>query len=124
MFLVIDHAKKLICRIRFCQNTLFDNFIHGGRGKAEARIKASLNLGKVIAGDMDNGVNRLLTCHHDPNFAVAANADLFYERLQIDHQVTIVTDVLTDLIHHEQQPKVLALSVYIFLNVSYKLGDT
>ena len=68
---------------------------------------------------MDNGVNRLLTCHHDPNLAVAANANLFYKRLQIDHQVTIVTDVLTDFIHHKQQSEILALAVYIFLNVSY-----
>ena len=123
VFLVIDHAKKLICRICFRQNTLFDNFINGGRGKAEARIEASLNFGKVIAGDMDNGVNRLLTCHHDPNLAVAANANLFYKRLQIDHQVTIVTNVLTDFIHHKQQSEILALAVYIFLNVSYELGD-
>ena len=48
-------------------------------GKAEARIEASLNFGEVITGDMDNGVNRLLTCHHDPNLAVAANANLFYK---------------------------------------------
>ena len=123
VFLVIDHAKKLIRRICFRQNTLFDNFINGGRGKAEARIEASLNFGKVIAGDMDNGVNRLLTCHHDPNLAVAANANLFYKRLQIDHQVTIVTNVLTDFIHHKQQSEILALAVYIFLNVSYELGD-
>ncbi len=71
---------------------------------------------------MDNGVNRLLTCHHE-NLAVAADANLFYKRLQIDHQVTIVTNVLTDFIHHKQQSEILALAVYIFLNVSYELGD-
>ena len=86
-------------------------------------IKASLNLGEVITGNLDNGVDSLLACHHDPDLASALRTDLFDDRLQIDHEVSIVTDVLTDFIHHEQKSEVLALAVNIFFDVGTELSN-
>lgn len=123
MFLVVNHSEKLICCFGLCKDSLLDNFINGGRRKAQASIKASLNLGEVIAGDMDNTVNRFLACDHNPDLATAASTDLFYEGLQVDHQIAIVTDVLTNFVHHEQKTEVLALAVNIFLNICNELRD-
>jgi len=124
VFFVVDHLKKLIRFFGFCQHTLFDNLIHRGRGQAEAGVKASLNLGEVIAGNVNDGINRFLTCDHDPDLTTAASADLFNERLKVDHQVTISTDILTHFVHHEQQAEIFPLAIHIFCNVRNKLGNT
>ncbi len=92
-------------------------------GQAKTSVEASLNLGEVIAGDMDNTVNRFLARDHDPNLTTAASTDLFYERLQIDHQIAIVSDVLTNFVNHEQKTEVLTLAVNILLNICDELCD-
>ena len=42
-------------------------------------IKTTLNLGKVVACNLHNGINRFLTCDHDPNLAPAFVTDLFHQ---------------------------------------------
>ena len=123
VFLVVHHAEKLLSLFGLCQHTLFDDLINGRRGQTEAGVEASLNLGKVIAGDMDNGVDCLLARNHHPDFAHAAGSDFFHKGLQIDHQIPVVTDILTNLVHHEQQTEVLALTVHIFFDICDELGD-
>ena len=109
----------MICVLCLRQNTLFDNLIDGRGRQAQTSVEASLNLGEVVAGDFHNGINRFLTCDHDPNLAPAFVTNLFHQRLQIHHQIAIVTDVLTDFIHAEQQTEVSFLTVHILLD----LGD-
>ena len=72
---------------------------------------------------MDNRVNRLLARDHHPNFAHAAGSDFFHKGLQIDHQIPVVTDILTDLVHHKQQTEVLSFSVHILFDVRDELGN-
>ena len=85
VFLVVHHVEKLVSLFGLCQHTLFDDLINGRRGQTEAGVKASLNLGKVIAGDMDDRVNRLLARDHHPDFPHAAGSDFLHKGLQIDH---------------------------------------
>ena len=113
----------MICVLRLRQNTLFDDLIDGRGRKAQTGVEASLNLGEVVAGDFHNGINRFLTCDHDPNLAPAFITDLFHQRLQIHHQITIVTDVLTDFIHAEQKAEVAFLAVHILLDLGDELLD-
>ena len=72
---------------------------------------------------MDNGVNRFLARDHNPDFSHAAGSDFFHKGLQIDHQIPVVTDILTNLVHHKQQPEVFAFSVHIFFDVRNELGN-
>ena len=113
----------MICVLCLRQNTLFDDFINGRGRKAQTGIEASLNLGEVVAGDFHDGINRFLTCDHDPDLAPAFVTDLFYQRLQIHHQIAIVTDVLTDFIHAEQKAEVSFLAVHILLDLGDELLD-
>ena len=105
------------------QNTLFDDFIDGRGRKAQTGVEASLNLGEVIAGDFHDGINRFLACDHNPNLAPAFVTNLFHQRLQIHHQITIVTDVLTDFIHAEQKAEVAFLAVHILFDLGDELLD-
>ena len=115
--------QEVICVLRLRQNTLFDDFIDGRGRQAQTSVEASLNLGEVVAGDFHDGINRFLTCDHDPNLAPAFVTDLFHQRLQIHHQIAIVTDVLTDFIHAEQKAEVTFLAVHILLDFRDKLLD-
>ena len=123
VFFIIYHVEKMICLFGLCQHTLFDDLINGRRGQAQAGVEAPLNFGKVIAGDMYNGVNRFLACDHNPDFSRAASSDFFHKGLQIDHQIPVITDILTNFVHHEQQTEVLALTVHIFFDICDELGD-
>ena len=109
--------------LRLRQNTLFDDLIDGRGRQAQTSVEASLNLGEVVAGDFHDGINRFLTCDHDPNLAPAFVTDLFHQRLQIHHQIAIVADVLTDFIHAEQEAEVSFLAVHIFLDFRDELLD-
>ena len=113
----------MICVLCLRQNTLFDDLIDRRGRQAQACVEASLNLGEVVAGDFHNGINRFLTCDHDPNLAPAFVTDLFHQRLQIHHQIAIVTDVLTDFIHAEQKAEVAFLAVHILFDFRDELLD-
>ena len=105
------------------QNTLFDDLIDGRGRQAQAGVEAPLNLGEVVSGDFHDGINRFLARDHDPNLAPAFVTNLFHQRLQIHHQIAIVTDVLTDFIHAEQEAEVSFLTVHILLDFRDKLLD-
>ena len=105
------------------QNTLLDDLVNRRGRKTQTGIEASLNLGEVVAGDFHDGINRFLTCDHDPNLAPAFVTDLFHQRLQIHHQIAVVTDVLTDFIHAEQETEVSFLAVHILLDLRHELFD-
>ena len=122
LFLIL-HLQKVIRVLRLCQNTLLDDLINRRRRQAQTGIETSLNLGEVVAGDFHNGINRFLTRDHDPDLAPAFVTDLFHQRLQIHHQIAIVTDVLTDFIHAEQETEVSFLAVYILLDLRDELLD-
>ena len=105
------------------QNTLLDDLINRRGRKTQTGIEASLNLGEVVSGDFHDGINRFLARDHDPNLAPAFVTNLFHQRLQIHHQIAIVTDVLTDFIHAEQEAEVSFLTVHILLDFRDKLLD-
>ena len=113
----------MICVLRLRQNTFFDDFIDGRGRQAQAGVEASLNLGEVIAGDLHDGINRFLTRDHDPDLTPAFVTDLFHQRLQIHHQIAVVTDVLTDFIHAEQKAEVSFLAVHILFDFRDELLD-
>ena len=105
------------------QDTLLDDLINRRGRKTQTGIEASLNLGEVVSGDFHDGINRFLARDHDPNLAPAFVTNLFHQRLQIHHQIAIVTDVLTDFIHAEQEAEVSFLTVHILLDFRDKLLD-
>ena len=78
MFLIIDCVKEMIGLLRFGKHTLFDHLIHRRGGKAQTCVEPALDLGKVIPGDVNHGVNGFLTRDHDPNLSHTAGTDLFY----------------------------------------------
>ena len=51
-------------------------------------------------GDLVDG---LLARDHDPHATGATRAQLLHERLQVEHEVDVGTDVLAYLVHHKEQ---------------------
>ena len=51
-------------------------------------------------GDLVDG---LLARDHDPHATGATRAQLLHERLQVEHEVDVGTDVLAHLVHHKEQ---------------------
>ena len=116
--------EQLFCGFCFGKNTLFDDFVHRGRTQTQPGVETSLYFREIVSADLGNAVNCLLRGHHDPHSAAALCTDLFHNRLQIQHEIRIRTDVLTNFIDHKQQPVVLALTLYIFFNFLDKLLNT
>ena len=112
-FLVIEQTQALRCCLCLIQNTLFDNGIHIGRGQGKACIKTSLNLREVISLYLSDRVDILLARHDHPCFAHAFLAQLFCHRLEVQHQLGIIADVLSNLIHKENHMMIAAF----FLNI-------
>ena len=118
-FLVIEQTQALCRCLCLIQNTLFDHGIYIGRGQGKACIEASLNLGKVVAFHLGNGVDVLLARHDYPSLPHALLPQLFCHCLEVQHQLGIVTDILPDFIHKEYHMVVVAF----FLNIGlYTLG--
>ena len=94
------------------QHAALDNFVHAGAGERKACVKATLNLGEVVAHDHGDLVDGLLAGHHNPHAATATAAQLLDERLQRQHKagahVGIGANKLTHLIGHEQQAELAA----------------
>ena len=118
-FLIIEQTQALCCCLSFIQNTLFDNSVHIGRGQRKACIETSLNLGEVVTLHLGNGVNILLARYDYPSLTHALLAQFFRHGLKVQHQLGIITNVLTDLIHQENDMVV----VTFFINIGlYTLG--
>ena len=101
VFFLVDRTQKLLGFLVLRQNALFDDFINGRRGQAQSGVETALNLGEVIAGDLNHGVDGLLARYHDPNLTTAASADFLNDGLQVNHQIAVIADVLTNFVHHE-----------------------
>ena len=119
-FLVIEQTQALCCGLRLIQNALFDNSVHIGRGQRKTGIETSLNLGKVVTLHLGNGVDILLARYDYPSLTHALLAQFFRHCLEIQHQLGIITNVLTDLIHKENNMVVIAFFINIGL---YTLGE-
>ena len=118
-FLVIEQAQALCCGLSLIQNTLFDNSVHIGRGQRKTGIETSLNLGEVVTLHLGNGVDILLARYDYPSLAHALLAQFFRHCLKVQHQFGIITNVLADLIHKENNMVV----VTFFINIGlYTLG--
>ena len=119
-FLVIEQTQALCCSLRLIQNTLFDNSVHIGRGQRKTCIETSLNLGEVVTLHLGNGVDILLARYDYPSLAHTFLAQFFRHCLKVQHQLRIITNVLADLIHKEDNMMV----VPFFINIGlYTLGE-
>ena len=119
-FLVIKQTQALCCGLCLIQNTLFDNSVHIGRGQRKTCIETSLNLGEVVTLHLGNGVDILLARYDYPSLAHAFLAQFFRHCLKVQHQLRIITNVLADLIHKEDNMMV----VPFFINIGlYTLGE-
>ena len=119
-FLVIEQTQALCCGLCLIQNTLFDNSVYIGRGQRKACIETSLNLGEVVPLHLGNGVDILLARYDYPSLTHALLAQFFRHCLKVQHQLGIITNVLTDLIHKENHMVVIAFFINIGL---YTLGE-
>ena len=119
-FLVIEQTQALCCGLCLIQNTLFDNSVYIGRGQRKACIETSLNLGEVVPLHLGNGVDILLARYDYPSLTHAFLAQFFRHCLKVQHQLRIITNVLADLIHKEDNMMV----VPFFINIGlYTLGE-
>ena len=119
-FLVIKQTQALCCGLSLIQNTLFDNSVHIGRGQRKTGIETSLNLGEVVTFHLGNGVDILLARYDYPSLTHAFLAQFFRHCLKVQHQFGIITNVLADLIHKEDNMMV----VPFFINIGlYTLGE-
>ena len=119
-FLIIEQTQALCCGLSFIQNTLFDNCVYIGRGQRKACIETSLNLGEVVTLHLGNGVNILLACYDYPSLTHALLAQFFRHGLKVQHQLGIIANVLSNLIHKENHMVVIAF----FFNIGlYALGE-
>ena len=112
-FLVIEQTQALCCCLSLIQNTLFDNSVHIGRGQRKTCIETSLNLGEVITFHLGNGVDVLLARYNYPGLTHALLAQFFCHCLEIQHQLGILTNILTDLIHKKNHMVVITFFINI-----------
>ena len=119
-FLVIEQTQALCCCLGLIQNTLFDNSVHIGRGQRKTGVETSLNLREVVTFHLGNGVDILLARYDDPSLTHAFLAQFFRHCLKVQHQFGIITNVLADLIHKENNMVV----VTFFINIGlYTLSE-
>ena len=97
------------------EESFLNDFINRGGGQGKPRLETCLNAGELIHADLNDLIDGFLTCADDPHLAAAFAADFFYERLKVQEQIRIGTDVLADLIDHEEKTEVLWLAIDIFL---------
>ena len=109
--------------VRLQKDTLLDNLIRRGGGQGQAGFESGLNTGELILAGFDDLIDSFLPGADHPDLAAALAADLFHEGLQVDQQVRIPTNVLADLIDHEQEPEVTRLCVHILLDLRNELSD-
>ena len=123
LFIIIVEEQGLIGRLCFLQNSLTDNFINIGRGQGQSGIKTTLNLREVVALSFGDGVNILLAGDDDPRFTLAGGSQIFGYCLKVQHQLGIVTDVLTDFVNKENHMMIVSLTVDVSLNQIGKAFD-
>ena len=122
--ILMIEAFQLLLNIRLLlQDTLLDDFIHGGGRQREPGFETRLNSGELISTNFDNLINGFLTCAHDPNLAAAFAADLLSQRLEVQEHVSISSDVLTNFVNQEDQPEVLWLFLHVGFDVFDQLGN-
>ena len=115
-FLVIEQTQALGCGLCLIQNTLFDNSVHIGRGQRKTCIETSLNLGEVVTLHLGNGVDILLARYDYPSLTHTLLAQFFRHCLKVQHQLGIIANVLTDLIHKENHMVVVTFFINIGLH--------
>ena len=121
--LVVDQPQALGCGVGLFQNALFDNGIHVCRGQGQPGIKASLNLREIVAFHLGDGVDILLRGHNDPRLALTFLAKFLGHSLEVQHQLGVIADILTDLIHQKNNMVVAALLIQISLHTLGKVLD-
>ena len=109
--------------VRLQKDTLLDNLIRRGGGQGQAGFESGLNTGELILAGFDDLIDSFLPGADHPDLAAALAADLFHEGLQVDQQVRIPTNVLADLVDHEQEPEVTRLCVHVLLDLRNELSD-
>ena len=120
--LLLEQKTKRFSRCgRFVKNPFLDNGIHIGGGQGQARIKAALDLGEIPSLHPRDGINILLARHNDPGAPLALASKILSNRLQVQHEVAVLADVLADLVHKKNNVLVLALAVQIGTNALCKI---
>ena len=112
-FLLIEQPEGLRCRICLFEDSLLDNRIHIGRREGKTGVKAPLNFGEVVALNLGDRVNVLLAGHDDPCLAHTFLTQFFGHGLEVEHEFGILSDVLADLIHKEDNMVVVSLAFNI-----------
>ena len=120
---VVDLLQLRLHIVLLQQNTLLDNLIRRGGGQGQAGLETRLNAGEFVLAGLDDFIHSFLTCADHPDLAAALAADVFYQRLQVDQQIGITTNILADFVDHEQQAEVIGLAVHIFLDLRHQLCD-
>ena len=121
--LVVDQPQALGCGVGLFQNTFFDNGIHVCGRQRQTGIKAPLNLGEIVALHLSDGVDILLRGHNDPRLALTFLAQFLGHSLEVQHQLGVIADILTDLIHQKDNMVVAAFLIQISLHTLGKVLD-
>lgn len=104
---VVEGLQCLAGGLGLAQEALLDDLVHIGAGQGEAGLEAALDLGEVVgaagAHFAEDGVDVLLGGNDHPGPAAAEGAEIFGDGLEVEHQVGVLTDELTDLVHQEDQ---------------------
>ena len=101
--LAVLHGKQPRGVRRLGEHAALDDLVGARAGEREARVEAALDLGEVVAGDGRDLVDGLLARDHHPYASGALGAELLHDGLEVEHEVGVSTDELTDLVHHEEQ---------------------
>ena len=83
--------------------------------------RTSLNLGEVVTLHLGNGVDILLARYDYPSLAHAFLAQFFRHCLKVQHQLRIITNVLADLIHEEDNMVVVSLAINVGFDTPCKV---
>ena len=102
------------------EKAFLDDLVYVGAREREPRLEAALDLRKVmLLGAMEiaeHGVEVFLRGHDYPGVPVADCAELLGNGLEVEHEMGVVSNEPTDLVHQKHYPVALALTVEIALH--------
>jgi len=124
----LEERLKLFRNVgRFGEQARLNDLIHVGARQGQAGLEAALNLREVVGLALrhfaQNGVNVFLRGDHDPGAPLADGAQLFGDRLQVEHQMRVGADELADFVNEEDQPAVGAFRVEVILHPLAEVFD-
>ena len=98
-------AQRIVRALALGEQALADDLVGVGAGERQPGVEASLDLGEVLrlglVGLAERSVDVFLAGDDDPRPTLRRGTKLLGDGLQVEHQLGVVADELTDLVDQE-----------------------